>query len=121
MKRLKRRYQVDLDMAAYLQDLAVAQDSNPEQVAKEIFAKGIVTHFQDEHLHQIWEQLTPREQEVTALVCLGCTNNEISKKLMISPNTVKSHISHAMAKFGAGKRAEIQRLLRDWDFRQWDQ
>ena len=121
MKRLKRDYHVDLDMAAYLQDLATEQDSDPEQVAKDIFAKGIVSHFQNDHLHQIWEQLTPREREVTALVCLGYTNNEISKKLMISPNTVKSHISHAMSKFGAAKRAEIQRLLRNWDFRQWDQ
>ena len=121
MKRLKRRYHVDMDMAAYLQDLAVAQESDTEQVAKEIFAQGVATHFQNEHLHQIWELLTPREQEVTALVCLGYTNNEISKKLMISPNTVKSHISHAMHKFGASKRAEIQLILGDWDFSEWDQ
>lgn len=120
MKRLKRRYHVDLDMAAYLQELAVEQDSDPEQVAKEIFEKGIATHFQNEHLHQIWEHLTPREQEVAALVCLGYTNKEISEKLMISPNTVKSHISHAMSKFGAGKRAEIQLLLEGWDFSKWD-
>jgi RNA polymerase sigma factor (sigma-70 family) len=120
-KRIKQRYHVDLDMAAYLQDLAVEQDSDPEQVAQEIFAKGIVSHFQNEHLHQIWELLTPREQEVAALVCLGYSNNEISKKLMISPNTVKSHISHAMIKLGVAKRAEIQSTLGDWDFREWDQ
>ena len=120
MKRLKRRYHVDLDMAAYLQDLAIEKDSDPEQVAMEIFAKGISTHFQSEHLNQIWELLTPREQEVTALVGLGYTNKEIGEKLMISSNTVKSHISHAMRKFGAGKRAEIQIMLGDWDFSEWD-
>lgn len=121
MIRLKRRYHVDLDMAAYLQDLAAEKDNDPQQVAKEIFAEGIISHFQNEHIHQIWERLTPREQEVTALVCLGYTNNEISTKLMISPNTVKSHISHVMSKFGGAKRAKIQRLLGDWDFREWDQ
>ena len=120
MKRLKRRYHVDLNMAAYLQNLAVEQESDPEQVAKEIFAKGIATHFQNEHLQHIWEQLTPREQEVTALVGLGYSNNEIGEKLMISPNTVKSHVSHAMRKFGAGKRAEMQIMLADWDFSEWD-
>ena len=119
MKRIERRYHVDLDMAAYLQDLAVEQDSDPEQVATEIFAKGIVSHFQNEHLRQIWEQLTAREQEVTALICLGYSNNEIAEKLVISPNTVKSHVSHAMRKFGATKRTEIQLILGSWDFSAW--
>ena len=121
MKRLKRRYHVDLEMAAYLQDLAMERNSDPEEVAKDIFAKGIDSHFQNEHLHQIWEQLTPREQEVTALVCLGYSNNEIGEKLIISPNTVKSHVSHAMIKLGVGKRVDIQYTLVDWDFSEWDQ
>lgn len=120
MKRIKRRYHVDLDMAEYLQDIAIEQDSNPENVAKEIFAKGIVSHFQNKHLHQIWGQLTPRQQEVAALVCLGYMNKEIGDKLKISPNTVKSHVSHVMSKLGVNGRNEIQLMLEDWDFSEWD-
>ena len=68
----------------------------------------------------MWEKLTPREKQVVALVCLGYTNREVGEKLGISPSTVKTHLRGAATKFGVRGRGEIQRLLRNWDFREWD-
>lgn len=50
--------------------------------------------------------LTPREQEVLALVVAGASNEEISRALHITLNTVKSFIRTAYARIGATTRAQ---------------
>ena len=120
MKRVRRRYHVDLNMAKYLENLALEQDRDPEQVAKEILAQGIAQHIQTEQNIEIWERLSPREQEVVALVCLGYMNREIGEKLYISPDTVKSHVSRILRKLKLSSRIEIQHMLAEWDFSDWE-
>jgi DNA-binding NarL/FixJ family response regulator len=51
--------------------------------------------------------LTEREREVTALVAEGLNNDEIGERLLVSPLTVKSHVSHAMVKLGARDRIQL--------------
>jgi PAS domain S-box-containing protein len=51
--------------------------------------------------------LTPREHEVVKLVALGCTGTEIAERLGLSPETVRTHVRHAMAKTGARTRAQL--------------
>jgi DNA-binding NarL/FixJ family response regulator len=48
--------------------------------------------------------LTPREESVMRLLAEGCTNDEISQRLFISPATVKTHLSNVYAKLGARNR-----------------
>jgi DNA-binding NarL/FixJ family response regulator len=50
--------------------------------------------------------LTPIEQSVLALVARGLTNEEISKQLFISANTVKKHLYHTCIKLGARNRTQ---------------
>jgi DNA-binding NarL/FixJ family response regulator len=51
--------------------------------------------------------LTQREREVLALVGQGLNNSEIGAELFLSPATVRTHVSHAMAKLGARDRAQL--------------
>jgi len=50
--------------------------------------------------------LSAREREVMAEVCTGATNNEIARRLSLSPHTIKDHISSIYRKLGVRNRAE---------------
>ncbi|TDC68507.1 response regulator [Streptomyces hainanensis] len=52
-------------------------------------------------------ELTDREREVMALVGLGLSNDEIARRLVLSPLTAKTHVSRAMVKLGARDRAQL--------------
>ena len=57
--------------------------------------------------------LTPREQEVVRLVCLGHTNSEIASTLHLSLRTVEAHRAHILQKLGVRTRAELVRHAMD--------
>jgi len=50
------------------------------------------------------EALTPREVEVLALVAEGMTNEEIARRLVISPHTVATHVSNILSKMRLSNR-----------------
>jgi DNA-binding NarL/FixJ family response regulator len=52
-------------------------------------------------------ELTDREREVLALIGEGLNNDEIGRRLYISPATARTHVSRAMAKLGARDRAQL--------------
>jgi DNA-binding NarL/FixJ family response regulator len=51
--------------------------------------------------------LTEREREVVGLVASGLSNDEIARKLVVSPLTAKTHVSRAMTKLNARDRAQL--------------
>jgi DNA-binding CsgD family transcriptional regulator len=51
-------------------------------------------------------RLTPREQEVLALVAAGRTNRQIARALAISEKTASVHVSNILGKLGAANRVE---------------
>jgi len=51
--------------------------------------------------------LTDREREVVALVGEGLSNDEIARRLFMSPATAKTHVSRAMTKLHARDRAQL--------------
>ena len=54
--------------------------------------------------------LSPREQEVLALVGEGLTNDEVARRLGLSSSTVRRHISNASVKLGASSRHQAALL-----------
>lgn len=54
--------------------------------------------------------LTERERVVLALMVEGLNNTQIAKRLVVSPSTIKSHVSHILSKLGASSRSEAVAL-----------
>ncbi|HLZ25801.1 MAG TPA: response regulator transcription factor [Chloroflexota bacterium] len=51
--------------------------------------------------------LTPREQEVLALIADGRSNREIATALVIAERTVEAHVAHILAKLGVRSRTQV--------------
>jgi NarL family two-component system response regulator LiaR len=54
--------------------------------------------------------LTERERAVLALMVEGLNNTEIAEKLVVSPSTIKSHVSHILRKLDVTSRTEAVAL-----------
>lgn len=51
--------------------------------------------------------LTPREREITAMLAEGCDGREIAERLVLSPETVRTHVRNAMERVNARTRAHL--------------
>lgn len=57
--------------------------------------------------HPALGDLTEREREIVAWVATGRSNHEIAEELVVSPDTVRTHVSRAMVKLQARDRAQL--------------
>ena len=51
--------------------------------------------------------ITDRQREVIALIAAGCSNEEVSQRLGISPRTVKAHCDALRQKLGVSRRRQL--------------
>jgi NarL family two-component system response regulator LiaR len=56
------------------------------------------------------QDLTERERVVLALMVEGLNNTQIAGRLVVRPSTIKSHVSHILAKLGVSSRTEAVTL-----------
>ena len=54
--------------------------------------------------------LTEREREVLTLMIEGLNNTQIAGRLIVSPSTIKSHVSNILSKLGVASRTEAVTL-----------
>lgn len=96
---------------------AASQLAEAEAVAERLGARPLLTEVralarrarirqQHRQLGAAGGPLTEREHAVLERVALGGTNRQIGADLFISEKTVSVHLSRAMAKLGASRRAE---------------
>jgi DNA-binding NarL/FixJ family response regulator len=66
-----------------------------------------------ERLRTPQTSLSPREIEVLERVAAGCSNGEIARELVITEQTVKSHLVHIYTKLGVSSRTAAVSLARE--------
>ena len=114
-----RKFQVSESMQVTLTTLAQYEGRPENDLIQDLVAAGLTQYYESEDLWKKWRSLTPREQDVAALVCLGFTNREIAARLSIAPNTVKSRLQNVLRKFNIHKRTDLRAMLSIWDFSPW--
>jgi PAS domain S-box-containing protein len=60
----------------------------------------------ENHSSRRTRTLSPREREVLGLLARGLTGEQIAERLVLSPETVRTHIRNAREKLGASTRVE---------------
>jgi two-component system response regulator FixJ len=93
----------DQDLIDRVQRALAADQANRQSLA------------QRDLLRQRYDSLTPREQEVMALVTKGKVNKVMAGDLDISQRTVEIHRARVMEKMGAQSLAQLVRMVMDLD------
>jgi len=113
-------YAFDSGLLASLQAMAENEQRPLEAVAEDLLSLALQEKEAEAFYLMTWRKLSPRLQQVTALVCLGYTNGEIAQRLNISTETVKSHVRTIHERFATHSKAELRAVLERWDFSSWD-
>jgi DNA-binding CsgD family transcriptional regulator len=115
-----RTYEISESLHTTLTTLAAHEGRPENELIPDLLAAGLTLYVSHDKLWNQWVSLTPREQEVAALACLGYTNRQIGARLHISHETVKVRLHNALVKFGVKTRSQLKMLLVEWDFSAWD-
>lgn len=127
LRRLLRDYRLlpeqfirlDSELLGYLEALAVAQQCSIRDVVVDALYAAVRANHAQSGNDRHWHTLTPREQQIAALTCLGYTNHQIAAVLFISVNTVRTHMRGVLDKYQVASKAELRLALADWDFTSW--
>ena len=72
-----------------------------------LLVRDFLSRGSEDETKEAIDGLTPREQEVLALLAEGRTNEEIADLLVISGHTVARHRENLMRKLGLHSRSEL--------------
>lgn len=114
-------FPVEEELLQSLQDLSERERRTREEAAAGLFSTGLDEWCKEEENSRRWHELTRREQEIAALICMDYTNRQIASRLRISEETVKSHTTKILHKFNVKGKFQLRMLLSDWDFSEWIQ
>lgn len=106
-------------LALHLRRVARARQRSPQSLASDLITHGLEREVLRARTEQALAELTPREREVAWLAARGHTNREIARALVISEETVKTHVHNALSKFGLRKKSDLRLLLLDLGLRWW--
>jgi DNA-binding NarL/FixJ family response regulator len=95
---------------------AIKVVSTGEAIFSPVIAQRLMQYFgapRKAGPSQVFPDLTEREREVLSLIAQGSTNQAIAEKLVISPKTVRNHISAIFSKLQVTSRLEAIMRAKD--------
>ena len=81
------------------------------EFTSDMVAAGLKQYLLREKLKPKWQSLTRREKDVARLIDKGFTNDQIAKRLSLSPETIKTHVARILLKFGVRKKSDLRHML----------
>ncbi len=99
--------------------LAEREKRAPDEVILLLLNQALEAQHSSDKTHRHWQALSPREKQVAALVCAGLTGRQAAARLVISPETIKTHMRHILRKFNLGSRRQLRAALEGWDLSAW--
>ena len=115
-----RNFALDDELHASLQNLAALEQRPIQEVATDLLQHALDERQAAAIRLKLWRELSPRQQDIAALVCLGYTNQQIGERLYISTETVKTHVRNVQRKLGVHTKLELRQMLNGWDFSAWE-
>lgn len=115
----RRGFVFEEGLGRILLELAEREGRSVNGVASDLLSFALEERLSAEETLRRWYGLTAREQQVAALLCQGYSNRQIAAVLVISPETVKSHLGRALHKFGLRNKTQLRQTLIGWDFKEW--
>ena len=95
------------DLRAAVRVVASGEALLSPSVTRRLIAEFTAQPGRQRHAPEELGELTEREREVMGLVAAGLSNDEIGRRLVISPATAKTHVSRILLKLGARDRAQL--------------
>ena len=87
------------------------QRRSPEDVTYELQTYSPAGRNASPRQGALWKMLTPREQDVAALIYAGYSNAQIAYLLGLGVETVRTHIQRMLRKCGLHSRMELSNIL----------
>ena len=111
-----RKYALDVSLHPMLESLAEQEQLLPGEIASDLVNEALSQRQIDADLMHRWQSLSPREQQIAALTCLGYTNPQIAARLGLAVETVRTHTRNVQIKFNLNSKTDLRLLLSAWDF-----
>jgi DNA-binding NarL/FixJ family response regulator len=88
---------------------AITAVSKGEAIFSPTIAQRLMRHFATlsaERMPTVFPELTDRERVILELIAQGRSNTEIASRLVLSPKTIRNHISNILSKLQVADRAQ---------------
>jgi DNA-binding NarL/FixJ family response regulator len=88
---------------------AVTAVSHGDAIFSPAIAQRLMSYFGQTRgvaLQAAFPELTDREYEILTLIAQRCSNADIAARLVLSPKTVRNHVSNILSKLQVADRAE---------------
>ncbi|MEM8863101.1 MAG: helix-turn-helix transcriptional regulator [Chloroflexota bacterium] len=109
----------DKHLLVEIEFLAREDNISVQEAAHNLLHRALYERRESDGWLAVWQSLTPREKETAAYICMGYSNQEIGEHMVISQNTVKTHVRNVLSRFKVNSKIELRRLLSSWDFTEW--
>ncbi len=96
---------------ASLEDVlrAITAVSRGEAIFSPVIAQRMMQYFgqvRSRPISDAFPELTDREYEILTLIAQRCSNPEIATQLVLSPKTIRNHVSNILSKLQVADRAQ---------------